>query len=216
MIHCDYSGVDPPKAKRKGLTPVRYDANHQNGAHLTAEEESRKEFIDVIDLVITGIDSRFNQKGLSVYRDIEVMLTGEASEKVVVDVCRLYGINVDDMKGQLELLKGDASFQCNNIIDFLALFKNRLSVNRTLFPLVYQLLGLVLVLPATNATSERSFSALKRLKTAMRNSMGQERMNHLILLHVHKAKTDSLDAQKIIAEFVKCHDSRVRNIAVFP
>lgn len=38
------------------------------------------------------------------YRDIEVMLTGKASEEVVADVCSLYDINVVDLKGQLEML----------------------------------------------------------------------------------------------------------------
>ena len=44
---------------------------------------------------------------------------------------------------------------------------------------------MVLVMPATNATSERSFSAFRPIKTYFRSLMLQERLNHLMLLHIH-------------------------------
>ena len=42
-------------------------------------------------------------------------------------------------------------------------------------------LKLILVLPATDAPSERVFSSLKRIKTYLRNSMSRARLNHLML-----------------------------------
>ena len=57
---------------------------------------------------------------------------------------------------------------------------------------VSKLLKLILFLPATNCESERAFSALKRLKIYLRSTMGQERLNHLMILHVHKSRTDKL------------------------
>ena len=50
-----------------------------------------------------------------------------------------------------------------------------------------------------NATSERSFSSLCRVKTYLRNTMGQERLNinNLMTLHAHKEITDSLDLDAI-------------------
>ena len=65
--------------------------------------------------------------------------------------------------------------------------------SRSLLSEVVKLINLILVMPATNATSERSFSALKRVKIFLRSSMKQARLNHLMLLHVHKDLTDSLD-----------------------
>ena len=50
---------------------------------------------------------------------------------------------------------------------------------------VCNLMRLILVMPATNATSERSFSALRRVKSYLRSTMLQERLNYLMLLHVH-------------------------------
>jgi len=51
---------------------------------------------------------------------------------------------------------------------------------------VVKLLTLILVMPATNAVSERSASALRRVKTILRSTMQQDRLNHFMVLHVHK------------------------------
>ena len=48
---------------------------------------------------------------------------------------------------------------------------------------VLAVMKLLLVMPATNATSERSFSALRRIKTYLRTTMTQQRLNHL-MVHV--------------------------------
>ena len=61
---------------------------------------------------------------------------------------------------------------------------------------------LLLIMPATNATSERSFSALRRVKNYLRNTMCQQRLNNLMVLHVHKELTDSINLEDIAKEFV--------------
>ena len=71
------------------------------------------------------------------------------------------------------------------------------------------LLQLILVLPATNATSECSFSALSRVKSSLRNTMGQERLNSLMILHVHKGLTDKLNMKDVANEFVGAAECRL-------
>ena len=60
----------------------------------------------------------------------------------------------------------------------------------------------VLVMSAISATSERSFSALKRVKTYLRSTMTPKRLNHLMLLHVRRAEVDELDPAVIGNLFV--------------
>ena len=43
---------------------------------------------------------------------------------------------------------------------------------------------LVLVMAATNTTSERSFSALHRVKNYLSSTMSKQRLNNLMMLHV--------------------------------
>lgn len=76
---------------------------------------------------------------------------------------------------------------------------------RKMFSEVEQLVRLLLTVPCSNAEAERSFSALRRLKTYLRNSMDQERLNHLAVMHVHQDRLDIVDKTMIAKEFVsKC------------
>ena len=74
------------------------------------------------------------------------------------------------------------------------------------------LLKLILVIPATNAISERSASVLRRVKTYLRTSMSQMRVNNLCVLHAHKDRTDGLSIVSCLNDFVS---SRERRFEVF-
>ena len=43
---------------------------------------------------------------------------------------------------------------------------------------------------ATNAVSERCFSAMKRVRSYLRATMTDNRLNHLMTIHIHKHLTD--------------------------
>ena len=83
--------------------------------------------------------------------------------------------------------------------------KEKLRKYQELFPQTSRLFQLLLVMPATSATSERSFSSLRRIKTYL-TTMRQERLNHLMMLYIHKdRKVNVTDAMK---EFALCNDER--------
>ena len=66
-----------------------------------------------------------------------------------------------------------------------------------MFSEVMRLIKIFYIIPVTTATAERSFSALRRLKTYLRSTMSQERLNHTMLLHVHKDRTDQIDIMNV-------------------
>ena len=57
-------------------------------------------------------------------------------------------------------------------------------------------------MPATNAVSEHSFSALRRVKSYLRSTIKQERLTHLMTLHIHKQLTNELDLILLTNQFV--------------
>ena len=61
---------------------------------------------------------------------------------------------------------------------------------------------IVLVMPATNAVSKRSFRALRRVKSYLRLTMIQRRLSNIMVLHVHKDQTDQLSLIEVANEFV--------------
>ena len=74
---------------------------------------------------------------------------------------------------------------------------------------VVKLIKLVMLAPASNAEGERIFSGLRRGKTYLRSTMKQERLNDLMLIHVHKDKIDRLSIIEMAKEFVSRNQSRM-------
>jgi hypothetical protein len=70
---------------------------------------------------------------------------------------------------------------------------------------VHKLVEIVLIIPVLTAESEHCFISLKRVQTYsyLRNSMGQERLNTLAVLSIHKEATadSSRFNQKVIELF---------------
>ena len=119
------------------------------------------------------------------------------------------------LKGQLLLLPqtaesvrfdGDTSeFDVNDLVTFLQSLD---SSRRKLLSEISTLGKLLLVMPATNAVSERSFSTLKWVKTYLRSTTGDSRLNHLMMLHVHKDRTDALTLVDVANDFVGEKENR--------
>ena len=66
------------------------------------------------------------------------------------------------------------------------------STEKALLSEVVLVMKLILVMPATNVSNERTFSAMRRVKLYLRSTMTQGRQKYLMLPHVHKDLTDSL------------------------
>jgi len=58
------------------------------------------------------------------------------------------------------------------------------------------------VLPVSSCEAERSFSSLRRLKTYLRSTMTQQRLNNVVVLHVHQRKLMSLSLDDILKDFI--------------
>ena len=111
---------------------------------------------------------------------------------------------------------------CHSVICFLTLKAShslKLSVmksltvgQKALHTQVIILVKLILVMPATNAVSERSFCALRRIKTFLGATMLQQRLNSIMILNVHQDKTDCLNVMSIANQFVSENE---RRLAIF-
>ena len=74
-----------------------------------------------------------------------------------------------------------------------------------------KVVSILAVIPATSCSAERSFSGLRRLKTYLRSTMGQSRLNSLAIISIERAYgnrviVDSID--KIIDTFGQRHGRR--------
>ena len=67
------------------------------------------------------------------------------------------------------------------------------------YPNLRKLLTIFATLPVTTASSERSFSTMRRLKTYLRSTMGEQRLTSLALLSVHQDRP--VDKDSVLNEY---------------
>ena len=148
-------------------------------------------------------------KGQSADEDLD-MLSAKYSDDV----------DVVTLRGQLKLLPGIAERKQlkglkMNILEVIRFAQSLNPGERIFLSEVITVVKMMLLAPATNAISECSFSALKRLKTYMRATMGDERLNSIMILHIHREKTDKLNLIDVANEFVGENESRKRMFGKF-
>ena len=66
----------------------------------------------------------------------------------------------------------------------------------------------LLVCLATTANAERSFSQLRRIKTYLRSTMNQRRLNALLILSTYHEEHDSLNIYELANDFVMKNETR--------
>lgn len=70
-----------------------------------------------------------------------------------------------------------------------------------IFPNVSIALRIFSCMAVTNCSAERSFSCLKRIKTFLRSSIGENRLNSLALLSIEAELVSKINFNDIIEEF---------------
>ena len=80
----------------------------------------------------------------------------------------------------------------------------------TLFPNVYSILKVLLTMPVSTANAKRSFSVLKRLKTYLCNSMGDECLISLALLNIYRDK--DMCVEKVLKYFDVTGHRRIAHV----
>ena len=210
--------IDEPALPRKRKRTVRYESgNAAPEFHTSIEGYYRQAYFEVLDVICSTIEDRFRQPGCQLFSNLEqLLLKAVCKENYSSEfdfVTKFYGpdLNVHALEMQLQIFATNFIMEGKktSIKDILKYLRNISSAQRALLSEICIIAKLILVMPATNAVSERSFSALWRVKTYLRSTMKQTRLNHLMILHVHKDITDSLNLNDIGNEFVRCSEHRL-------
>ena len=85
---------------------------------------------------------------------------------------------------------------------------NSYNVGKQMFREFDKLIKLYLTISVTTASTERTFSTLNRLKTVLRNSMTQSRLNHCLLTNIYKEKLDEIDPYQIMSKLIASNSNR--------
>ena len=114
--------------------------------------------------------------------------------------------DIQSLENQLLFLYNDPDFHKESPIEILK-YIYECNLERSV-PEVVKLLKLNSVIAISSASVERSFSCLKRVKTYLRNKMGQERLGSLCRISLHKdvlkeVEDENMLHDKIVQKFVE-------------
>ena len=211
--------VDEPTLSRRRRPPSRIEDYYGKAAPEFQADvilHYRRIYLESLDCIISAIRDRFDQEDYRMYIQLENLLLktakGDNFIKEYDAVMETYACDFDKNRfhAQLETLNE----YCKEI-NQSDVFCLRTVVNVSRRPevkshlsKVVKLAKLILVLPATNATSERTFGLMKLIKSYLRATMKQSRLNHLMILSSYKSRLDQLDLSKIASSFISVNDER--------
>ncbi|KAF0752713.1 52 kDa repressor of the inhibitor of the protein kinase-like, partial [Aphis craccivora] len=118
---------------------------------------------------------------------------------------------IDDLIGSIEEIRGEITL-------WKKFWKSQLDKPKTaietlihaseFYPNIKELLKIICVIPVTTCTAERTFSSLRRTKTYLRSTIGEDRLNGLMLLNIHR--DIKITPDEVIEEFSKKHTRKLQ------
>ena len=177
----------------------------------------RKLFFEIIDNILVQLDSRFsNVESLKFLEltNLKKYYNAPFPQSAFDSLIANYGCFFDAvaLRSQLSvLLNTKESIDVKSVSELLKFIKN--NELDSAYCEVVKFCELILTIPATTSSVERSFSALKRIKTFVRNSTAQDRMSHLAVLSIENSLVKKLSQHTqfyddVIEDFAK-HERRI-------
>ena len=209
--------IDPPRQTRPRKPPQRLEHKQDAAATavLTPKESLRKVYFETIDLLTNEVTSRFAQRGLRQLENIENVLLGRTDEPCSAEGLREAlspfdgDVNVDALATQLACLRDSAAALTPpapvTVGELVSSITEQGEMCKAMMSEVLRLASLIMSVPMSGATAERSFSVLCRVKSALRGTMAQERLSNLVVLAVHGELAKAISPESILREFVRNH-----------
>ncbi|XP_071727678.1 uncharacterized protein [Rutidosis leptorrhynchoides] len=203
--------------KRVSCRKKQFDEN----PNTEREQQSAKEkfktdyFLVLVDMALSQLKTRFEQ-----------MKHFETIFGFMFDASKLYYLDDDLLKTSCLDLEIALTYEKDSDIDGDDLFRELQSLQKMLpkgayegakpwtsleimeftkkldiFPNILLAYEILLTVPVTVASAERSFSKLKLLKSYLRNTMSQDRLNGLAIISIENRFLSNVDYDKMIEVF---------------
>ena len=189
--------------------PRRFDERPETTATLTFKNFYRKEFIQVLDVQIQNLTANVKAACDILTPAINLLLPPFNKEPEPEEFEALVKMLPETLKPDVSALNVELTMfrhhcQANKPdVKSLAEAAHCAKVLNSIFPVTSRCYHLILTAPITSASSERSFSKLKLIKTVLRSVMKQERLKSLMMLGCETDITDSINLDEIVDRWAK-------------
>ncbi|XP_022830235.1 zinc finger MYM-type protein 1-like [Spodoptera litura] len=192
-------------------TPKNFDYEHED--HTINDPKTSFKinvFFYILDQALSSVNERFNL--LNNHNDVFNFLfnlSDDQDQTRLRSNCHLLqeklsandslDINADDLFEEIMSCQPFFKKLNNNVVKILEfIYLNNLTA---VCPNITIALRIMLTMPVTVASAERSFSKLKLIKNYLRSTMSQERLTNLATISIEEAILDHIDIHEIIKDF---------------
>ncbi len=195
---------------------IRQQHRQNIPASNVSEYYKRSVTIPILDQLINELDTRFDTRSLKNLIEFVKLLPSEvvnATSQLVPgdfsNLLQLYGRDLPcTMSFDSELDLWQNKWTGNELSQELNSPANVLKyTDYDYFPNIHTLIVILVTLPVTSCECERSISMLKLIKTPLRSTMTQKRLNGLAMLQYHK--DIPVTADELVQEYVQIHPRRL-------
>ncbi|KAH7685609.1 Ribonuclease H-like protein [Dioscorea alata] len=217
---CERMSIPVPSMEDKILVRGR---SRREGQWITYYHHYHAEiFIAVIDLIAIEMNNRFTETTTELLTCISCLDPRNSFSRFNhARLLHLAEIYYDDFSIQdLQVLKEQLHTyiydvrRCSDFVecDDLASLAVKLVESRKhlVFPLVYRLIELALILPVATASVERSFSAMNIIKIDLRNKIGDEWLNDMMICYIERQLFATIDDEAILVRFQNMQIRRIQ------
>lgn len=184
-----------PPARLTGSAPAHHARNDI--------EHYRPLYYEYIDSIKTGLQKRFDSNDLRHFQRLEAVLLNAENNDIL---SKYKELDSKSLMIQLQMFKHQNKY--NSVFEATGCLRDMVPEVRRLYDQVERLIRLLLISPASSSEAERSFSSLRRLKTWLRSTMTQTRLNSVAVCHTHQDILDDLDLDALEKDFISRSDIR--------
>ncbi|KAL4091411.1 hypothetical protein QTP88_026107 [Uroleucon formosanum] len=190
---CNENNIEIPTVKNRKVSKKRDDMQCSTSQHiyLTKSEEMKLTVVfPLLDLLLSGIDDRFKQETSDLITVIGQLINLElnCNSSCVYILKNLLNIQTQDLFVEIKLLKSIEDTPKGTSSDYVYKWLDWLAIEgrSDTFKTFYNCLTYFVVIPVTSCGCERSFSKMSIVKTKLRSTMAQERLNALLFLFIEQ------------------------------
>ncbi|KAL6870766.1 hypothetical protein ACP4OV_014614 [Aristida adscensionis] len=207
---------------------VRGRSRGRGGQLVTYYHYFKNEIFNMVyDQIIMEFNNRFGERSTQLLRCIACLDPNNSfanyDKEKILELASIYehdfsGYEILALREQIPIfindVRTDPKFKnCHDLGDLAITVVQTGMAND--FRFVYRLVELALILPVATATVERAFSAMKIIKTELRNKMGNEWLNHRMICYIEREIFKTIKDEDILYHFQEMR-SRLKKLPPLP
>ncbi|WAR08074.1 P52K-like protein, partial [Mya arenaria] len=204
------SDVDVIPARRYGR-----QQNRPNAPGNTSEFWKRNMYLPFVDHLLVELETRLMQDhGRSCAQKLLPSKNDGLPRESIDDVYQAFHACLDADETifvreceRWRMWWTDATLAVDRPAASVSLAESITLASKALYPSIRHCLTLLMVMPASMAIAERSFSVMRRVKTFLRSTMGTERLSGLGLMNVYKDR--EISAERVVDKFANQQNRRL-------